>query len=174
MNWEAIGAIGEILGAAAVFASLIYLAIQIRTSSKIALSQSEREIGAQWDDAVSSSWESLESSRVMRIGLNSGLASLSQDELMFFGGKMGRLLNTHVTIHRVARDNLIGTDTVTLIDNAVVRMLNAPGGKEWWDASREWWGAHADYVDSLIVDSPYSEGWDTWAAKYSEEDNSAP
>ena len=30
MNWEAIGAIGEILGATAVFASLIYLAIQIR------------------------------------------------------------------------------------------------------------------------------------------------
>ncbi len=30
MNWDAIGALGEILGASAVFASLIYLAIQIR------------------------------------------------------------------------------------------------------------------------------------------------
>ena len=35
MNWEAIGAIGEILGATAVFASLIYLALQIRQNSKI-------------------------------------------------------------------------------------------------------------------------------------------
>ena len=30
MNWDAIGAVGEILGAAAVVATLVYLAIQIR------------------------------------------------------------------------------------------------------------------------------------------------
>lgn len=34
MNWEAIGAIGEIVGAAAVFISLIYLASQIRISNR--------------------------------------------------------------------------------------------------------------------------------------------
>ena len=34
MNWDAIGAIGEIVGAVAVFASLIYLAIQIRAQNK--------------------------------------------------------------------------------------------------------------------------------------------
>jgi hypothetical protein len=33
MNWEAIGAVGEILGAIAVVATLIYLAIQIRHST---------------------------------------------------------------------------------------------------------------------------------------------
>lgn len=30
MNWEAIGAVGEGLGAAAVFVTLVYLALQIR------------------------------------------------------------------------------------------------------------------------------------------------
>jgi hypothetical protein len=30
MNWDAIGAIGEIAGAVAVFGSLVYLAIQIK------------------------------------------------------------------------------------------------------------------------------------------------
>jgi len=34
MNWEATGAIGEIIGAAAVFVSLIYLASQIRISNR--------------------------------------------------------------------------------------------------------------------------------------------
>ena len=34
MNWEAIGAIGEIVGAAAVVASLLYLAIQTRSNAK--------------------------------------------------------------------------------------------------------------------------------------------
>ncbi len=32
MSWEAIGAIGEVVGAAAVFISLLYLALQIRNS----------------------------------------------------------------------------------------------------------------------------------------------
>jgi heme/copper-type cytochrome/quinol oxidase subunit 1 len=34
MNWDAIGAIGEIVGAAAVVFFLIYLAVQLRQSAK--------------------------------------------------------------------------------------------------------------------------------------------
>jgi hypothetical protein len=33
MNWDAIGAVGEILGALAVFASLVYLALQIKQNT---------------------------------------------------------------------------------------------------------------------------------------------
>ncbi|MDA1372383.1 MAG: hypothetical protein O2971_16680 [Proteobacteria bacterium] len=36
MNWEAIGAIGEILGAFAVVATLVYLATQIRYAKEAA------------------------------------------------------------------------------------------------------------------------------------------
>jgi len=36
MNWEAIAAIGEALGAAGVIASLVYLATQIRQSTRVA------------------------------------------------------------------------------------------------------------------------------------------
>ena len=35
MNWDAIGAIGEIIGAAAVVMSLLYLAIQMRQSNRL-------------------------------------------------------------------------------------------------------------------------------------------
>ncbi len=34
MNWDAAGAIGEIIGALAVFLTLIYLALQIRQNTK--------------------------------------------------------------------------------------------------------------------------------------------
>ena len=34
MNWEAIGAVGEIVGAIAVIATLIYLAVQIKESAQ--------------------------------------------------------------------------------------------------------------------------------------------
>ena len=35
MNWEAVGAVGEILGAIAVFVTLIYLALQIRQVNRV-------------------------------------------------------------------------------------------------------------------------------------------
>lgn len=34
MNWEAIGAIGEVLGSVIIFATLIYLAVQVRINDK--------------------------------------------------------------------------------------------------------------------------------------------
>lgn len=44
MNWEAIGAMGEIVGAAAVVATLGYLAVQIRHSTKVARSATRQAI----------------------------------------------------------------------------------------------------------------------------------
>jgi len=44
LNWEAIGAIGEILGAIAVVVSLLYLAIQIRQNSRIVKGSSVQSI----------------------------------------------------------------------------------------------------------------------------------
>lgn len=44
MNWEAIGAIGEIIGALAVVVTLGYLAVQTRHNSKIAHSSIELEL----------------------------------------------------------------------------------------------------------------------------------
>lgn len=35
MNWEAIGAVGEILGALAVVVTLVYLSVQIRQNSRM-------------------------------------------------------------------------------------------------------------------------------------------
>ena len=47
MNWEAIGAIGEIVGAVAVVATLGYLAIQTRQSNKLARSNAVLQLQAE-------------------------------------------------------------------------------------------------------------------------------
>ena len=44
MNWEAISAIGEIVGAAAVVLSLLYLSIQVRQSTRVARASTRHEI----------------------------------------------------------------------------------------------------------------------------------
>ncbi len=50
MNWEAIGAIGETVGAIAVFVTLVYLAAQIRHATRIATASSEIEIRNGYGD----------------------------------------------------------------------------------------------------------------------------
>ena len=50
MNWDAIGAIGEIIGAAAVVLTLFYLAVQIRQSNRLSSFQTARDIFAIFDD----------------------------------------------------------------------------------------------------------------------------
>jgi len=39
VNWDAIGALAELAGAIAVFATLVYLAVQVKQSNKLALAQ---------------------------------------------------------------------------------------------------------------------------------------
>jgi hypothetical protein len=49
MDWNAAGAVGEILGAVAVFLTLLYLAAQIRQANKMAHFETSREIMAQFN-----------------------------------------------------------------------------------------------------------------------------
>lgn len=48
MNWDAIAAVGELIGAVAVVISLLYLASQIRTSNKAARHAASREIMVEY------------------------------------------------------------------------------------------------------------------------------
>jgi hypothetical protein len=50
LNWEAIGAVGEILGAFAVFLTLIYVANQIRQANQVAKFNASKEIMNQYNE----------------------------------------------------------------------------------------------------------------------------
>lgn len=51
INWEAVGAAAEILGAIAVFATLLYLATQIRQTNSIAQTDSTERLLQRFDEA---------------------------------------------------------------------------------------------------------------------------
>ncbi len=48
MNWEAISAIGEIVGALAVVITLVYLAIQIREQNRESRAAAIDSLSQQW------------------------------------------------------------------------------------------------------------------------------
>ena len=53
MNWEAAGAIGEIIGAAAVVMSLVYLASQIRTQNRESRAAAVHQVMHEYAEAIS-------------------------------------------------------------------------------------------------------------------------
>jgi hypothetical protein len=48
MNWEAIGAVGEVAGAIGVIATLGYLAVQIRHNTRSVRAASRLDIASGW------------------------------------------------------------------------------------------------------------------------------
>lgn len=79
MNWDAIGAIGEIIGALAVVGSLAYLAIQIRQNNASVKSAAAQAILTNINTGLQTISQTPEMSRVPYMGL-ADFESLQQEE----------------------------------------------------------------------------------------------
>ena len=102
MNWNALGAIGELAGALAVVASLLYVARQVRQSNRIAQADAFRaaqmklvDLEMAWSEDPSWMWV------YVRIRYRGALgADLSPEERTQAGFKLQTLLSIYSTIHR--------------------------------------------------------------------------
>jgi hypothetical protein len=79
MNWEAIGAVGEILGAAGVILTLAYLALQLRQNTKAMQSTAELEAARHWSEQNIRAALDPDITRIMDVG-NWDAGSLNDDE----------------------------------------------------------------------------------------------
>jgi hypothetical protein len=74
MNWEAIGATGEVMGAIAVLVTLVYLAVQIRQNTdqaKQANTIARANVTAQLRDRHDALWRQLSADPELAIAINS-------------------------------------------------------------------------------------------------------
>ena len=131
MNWEAIGAIGEIVGAIAVVATLGYLATQIRQNTRSDRAASRQMIldvlyGGAWDTA-----RDAELRKTTLSGLNR-YSDLPADQKAAFHllqlRYMGNLYNALLLRDAGSLDE----ESFNVIANAFVAGLLTPGGSDWW------------------------------------------
>ena len=88
MNWEVAGAMGEVIAAVAVCVSLVYLALQMRESSKAVRTQTEREMLTTLNDVTHQPWD--DPDLVLR-GLKT-FELLSDEEKVAFGAQLARMV----------------------------------------------------------------------------------
>ena len=98
MNWEALGAIAELLGAISVFITLVYLAIQVRENSKLNTINTYNTVVGGFSELYSWAGATKEIAAVSRYLFNEKDRDLSVEEkqqldLMFhqFGNHMLRI-----------------------------------------------------------------------------------
>ena len=76
VNWDAIGAVGELLGSATVVVTIVYLAIQIKQSAKSAKSASNSQGRAAVGDVLSAISSSTDAVRTYTSGMTGGREAL--------------------------------------------------------------------------------------------------
>jgi hypothetical protein len=135
MNWEAIGAVGELLSAAGVVFTLGYLAVQIRQSNNIASWETHRSAVTGYSEAMQSVLHDAGAARVYRCGLLD-LESLGPDDRLRFSTILSVLsLNFKDTL--AAYDaNMFDEPTYDAWRDWICCILNTPGGAIWWQENQ--------------------------------------
>lgn len=135
MNWDAIGAIGEIIGATAVVISLVYLASQIRISNRASRQAAEQNLLDNvriWMGRIAES-ESL--SDIWARGSKND-PSMSEAEWIRFG-----TLCNEITLHWersqiLAKDGDISSSVLERDQRLRKAIIGAPGYHRWFETRK--------------------------------------
>jgi hypothetical protein len=129
MNWEALGAVGEIVGAAAVVATLAYLAAQIRQSSRIASLQASQHLleGSAELQARIAQDEDLR--RIFAAGCRS-YDSLEGGDRQRFYAIVGEYLMRYEVQTQMHEVGVLNDDNFAAATRGIVRLLSQPGARE--------------------------------------------
>ena len=126
MNWEAIGAIGEIIGAIAVVITLVYLSSQLRQNTKATKQSTSREIAEDGSDWTYRLIENPEIAELYISGIRG--EDLSRTDALRFRLLMSNLINHW--------NYSFSTGIFEIVDNSNIKgVLSQPGGQEFWRKS---------------------------------------
>jgi len=160
MNWEAIGAIGEIFGALAVVATLMYLASQIRQDARATTGETMGSWLADYNNMLLEISRDPEVAKIFRQGLTDFEQLNDNDQMRFHTWMVAHLLNAQ-TVFLQLEDGIMPQRIADQILPFNAAMLNSKGGLYWWGTARSIWRPEfVDHMDKLIEEaSPITEVW---------------
>ncbi|MFT4562833.1 MAG: hypothetical protein ACI9BW_002580 [Gammaproteobacteria bacterium] len=149
MNWDALGAIGELVGAAAVVLTLGYLAFQIRQSSALARAAAQREINNSFQSALAHMRDHLKLYQRGSVDFD----SLSHEEQIRFEFTLAPILNHLDQVIRMYQQGLETKDNLDAYGTYCLAMLQAPGTRSWWERIKPYFVKETrDYLEKRLAD----------------------
>ena len=154
MNWDAIGAIGEIVGAAAVVVSLIYLATQIRQNNS-QVAEQVRALKLQAYDASATHFSGFR----LAIARSPQLASLwrrakesfvdlAPDEQAQINELLIELFYSYENMLQRKRQGVIDDDLWEVVEQNIDAWVSNSGIREWWEVGQR--QPHSEEFDAIV------------------------
>jgi len=135
MNWEAVGAIGEIIGAISVAVTLIFLALELRQSTSALKSSTFLAISTLMGSTMEV-WASHADLAPLLTKAQAGLDGLSLDERARFGFLMTMAFRRIETVVIQRHLGFIGPELTEGFERSGLSVLRTKGVRQWWETSK--------------------------------------
>lgn len=144
MNWEAIGAIGEIIGAIAVLATLLYLAQQIRQSNRFAIASNEIAIRNGFATLNEAQFGDTEIARLMALAQKKD-SEFDDIEQIKFRAFIRQGVNMWLSIETAYENGMTSRETYEVIFNDVAWFIDDhPGARPLLKELVDTYSAHSN------------------------------
>lgn len=132
MDWNAIGAIGEVLGAVGVIVTLVYLALQLRQNTKSNNAAIVATHLQAYGDTIRVAGATREAARTMRVGIVDP-DSLSNDERSQFAFLQGQWFLAFDSLYALYRDGLLPDSQWHRVKSDITNSMTMPGIRMFYD-----------------------------------------
>jgi hypothetical protein len=157
MNWEAVGAVAELLGAIGVIGSLVYLAKQIKANSDN-VTQNTKALISNRDISSNESVLEIMGSQIRNPDLaaltmkgNSGSETLSDVERYQYSMVLSSMFESHQTFYIQQRGESISPELWAYYSNVFDGICRSPGVRTWWEQNRERFNpSFSEYIQKKI------------------------
>ena len=150
MNWEAIGAIGEIAGALGVIFSLIYLATQIRNQNRESRLSAINSMTSQWNAFMSDMATHGDLADIWARGL-SDFSCLAPGESVQLSTHFNRIFRIYESMYRQHQAGSLDEGLWGGITHSLEDFTKSPGVRTWWKMRKHWYASDfARYVQDYI------------------------
>lgn len=151
MNWEAIGAIGEVLGAAAVVVTLGYLAVQIRQNSQAVKNSAAQSLLSETNESLRVASSSPTTARAVILG-QTLFDELSESERAQFITWMFSWMRTTEQAYFQYLQGHIDKEIWEGHRAHHRQLINAPAIKTWWSHRRRFFShKFQKYMDEVAA-----------------------
>jgi len=155
MNWDAVGAIAELLGGIGVIVSLFYLAMQIQQNTRSVRAASYHSVVTSLSELSGSIGRDADASRLFFAGTNDH-DRLTQEEWRQFGILVTSLFRNYENIFYQHSQEMMEDAVWQGWANSMTRAFWMPGVQAWWPIWRD--DCQAGFRDFLEASTPPEDG----------------
>ena len=151
MNWDAVGAVAELLGALGVIASLLYVGLQIRENSRVVQASTSQAVADSAQARLLAVAQSLSLASTLA-KLAEAPAELSPAELLQANYLRTASFKGFENQFFQFRRGLLTEDTWRGYQFFLLANLRAPDVRQWWGQARAGFDpAFRDHVEALLA-----------------------